>query len=43
VVEVASAGAQRVAVVRAIRDARDPGAAARELRAGIEAAAAARR
>ena len=43
VAEVAAAGAQRVAVVRAIRDARDPGAAARELRAGIEAATAARR
>ena len=36
--EVVHAGAERVAVVRAIRDADDPGAAARALRAGIEAA-----
>ncbi|MGH2978232.1 MAG: thiamine phosphate synthase [Solirubrobacterales bacterium] len=36
--EVARAGAQRVVVVRAIRDAADPGAAARALRQGIEAA-----
>ena len=36
--EVVRAGAERVAVVRAIRDAGDPGAAARALRQGIEAA-----
>jgi thiamine-phosphate pyrophosphorylase len=36
--DVARAGAQRVVVVRAIRDAEDPGAAARALRARIEAA-----
>ena len=39
--DVVRAGAQRVVVVRAIRDARDPGAAARALREGIEAARAA--
>jgi thiamine-phosphate pyrophosphorylase len=33
--EVAAAGARRVVVVRAIRDAIDPGAAARELRAAL--------
>ena len=33
---VAAAGARRVVVVRAIRDARDPEAAARELRAALE-------
>jgi thiamine-phosphate pyrophosphorylase len=33
---VIDAGAQRVAVVRAIRDAADPGAAAGELRSRIE-------
>ena len=38
--EVAAAGAQRVAVVRAIGDAADPGAAARALRRGVEAARA---
>ena len=32
--EVVGAGAERVVVVRAIRDAADPGAAARALRAG---------
>jgi thiamine-phosphate pyrophosphorylase len=36
--EVVRAGAERVAVVRAIRDAADPGAAARALRQRIEAA-----
>ena len=36
--EVVQAGAERVAVVRAIRDAREPGTAARGLREGIEAA-----
>jgi len=36
--EVVGAGAERVVVVRAIRDARDPGAAARALRQGIDAA-----
>jgi thiamine-phosphate pyrophosphorylase len=36
--EVVRAGAERVVVVRAIRDAEDPGAAARALREGIEAA-----
>jgi thiamine-phosphate pyrophosphorylase len=36
--DVARAGAQRVVVVRAIRDAEDPGAAARALRERIEAA-----
>jgi len=34
--EVAEAGAERVAVVRAIRDATDPKAAAEELRSGLE-------
>ena len=38
VADVARAGAQRVVVVRAIRDAQDPGAAARALRQGIESA-----
>jgi thiamine-phosphate pyrophosphorylase len=38
--QVASAGARRVVVVRAIRDAGDPEAAARALRAGLEAEAA---
>jgi thiamine-phosphate pyrophosphorylase len=37
VAEVVAAGADRVAVVRAIRDAADPAAAARLLRARIEA------
>jgi thiamine-phosphate pyrophosphorylase len=36
--EVVQAGAERVVAVRAIRDAPDPGAAARALREGIEAA-----
>lgn len=36
VAEVAEAGAQRIVVVRAIRDAREPRAAARELRAALE-------
>jgi thiamine-phosphate pyrophosphorylase len=36
--EVVRAGAERVAVVRAIRDAPEPGAAARALRGGIDAA-----
>jgi thiamine-phosphate pyrophosphorylase len=36
--EVAGAGAERVVVVRAIRDAADPGAAAAFLRAGLEEA-----
>ena len=36
--EVVHAGAERVVVVRAIRDAADPGAAARALRQGIDAA-----
>ena len=36
--EVARAGAERVVVVRAIRDAEDPGAAARALRERIESA-----
>jgi thiamine-phosphate pyrophosphorylase len=36
--EVVRAGAERVVVVRAIRDADEPGPAARALRAGIEAA-----
>ena len=36
--EVVQAGAERVAVVRAIRDAAEPGVAARALREGIEAA-----
>lgn len=35
--EVVQAGAERVVVVRAIRDAPDPGAAARALRDGMEA------
>jgi thiamine-phosphate pyrophosphorylase len=39
--EVVHAGAERVVVVRAIRDADDPGAAARALRQGIDAALAA--
>lgn len=37
--EVLAAGAERLAVVRAIRDAEDPGRAAAGLRAAIEAAA----
>jgi thiamine-phosphate pyrophosphorylase len=37
--EVARVGASRIAVVRAIRDAPDPGAAARALRAAVEGAA----
>ena len=37
---VAGAGAERVAIVRAIRDAEDPGAAAREIRELVTAAAA---
>ncbi len=37
---VVSAGARRVAVVRAVTDAPDPGAAARDLLAGLEAASA---
>ena len=37
--EVVSAGGVRVAVVRAIRDADDPGAVARAIRAGVEDAA----
>jgi thiamine-phosphate pyrophosphorylase len=37
--EVASAGAQRAVVVRAIRDAPDPALAARELRAALEGSA----
>lgn len=37
--EVLAAGAERVAVVRAIRDADDPAAATREIRERIEAAA----
>jgi thiamine-phosphate pyrophosphorylase len=36
--DVVGAGAERVVVVRAIRDAADPGAAARALRQGIDAA-----
>jgi thiamine-phosphate pyrophosphorylase len=40
--EVVAAGAERVAVVRAIRDAADPAEAARLLREGVEAGAAAR-
>ncbi len=36
--DVAAAGAERVVVVRAIRDAADPGAAAAFLRAGLEEA-----
>lgn len=43
VAEVAASGADRVAVVRAIRDAADPGEAARALRAGLEAGAGLRR
>jgi thiamine-phosphate pyrophosphorylase len=43
VAEVAGAGAHRVAVVRAIRDADDPAEAARALRERVEAAAAPRR
>jgi thiamine-phosphate pyrophosphorylase len=39
VAAVVSAGAVRVAVVRAIRDADDPGSVARALREGVEAAA----
>jgi thiamine-phosphate pyrophosphorylase len=38
--QVVAAGARRVVVVRAIRDAGDPEAAARALRAGLEAEAA---
>jgi thiamine-phosphate pyrophosphorylase len=38
VAEVVGAGAERVVVVRAIRDADDPGAAAAALRRGIDAA-----
>jgi thiamine-phosphate pyrophosphorylase len=38
VAEVVHAGAERVVVVRAIRDADDPGGAARALRQGIDAA-----
>jgi thiamine-phosphate pyrophosphorylase len=38
VAEVAAAGARRVVVVRAIRDAADPEAAARALRSALEAA-----
>jgi thiamine-phosphate pyrophosphorylase len=41
VAEVAAAGASRVVVVRAIRDAEDPEAAARELRSALEAVRAA--
>jgi thiamine-phosphate pyrophosphorylase len=41
--EVAAAGARRVAVVRAIRDAADPAAAARALRERIERATVALR
>jgi thiamine-phosphate pyrophosphorylase len=40
--EVVAAGADRVAVVRAIRDADDPGEAARALRGHLETSAAAR-
>ena len=36
--EVVAAGARRVVVVRALRDAADPEAEARELRAALEAA-----
>ena len=36
--EVVRAGTERVVVVRAIRDSEDPGAAARALRQGIDAA-----
>jgi thiamine-phosphate pyrophosphorylase len=36
VAEVAAAGARRIVVVRAIRDAEDPEAAARELRAALD-------
>lgn len=39
VAEVVAAGAERIVVVRAIRDAADPEAAARELRAALERAA----
>jgi thiamine-phosphate pyrophosphorylase len=39
VADVVSAGARRVAVVRAIRDAADPGEAARAIRARVEDAA----
>jgi thiamine-phosphate pyrophosphorylase len=39
VAQVAEAGAERVVVVRAIRDAEDPEAAARALRAAVSAAA----
>ena len=35
--EVVAAGARRIVVVRAIRDAADPEAAARELRAALAA------
>lgn len=40
--EVVAAGAERVVVVRALRDADDPEAAARKLRASLEASAGAR-
>ena len=39
VADVVAAGAARVAVVRAIRDADDPGSVARAIREGVEAAA----
>jgi thiamine-phosphate pyrophosphorylase len=39
VADVVGAGARRVAVVRAIRDAADPGEAARAIRARVEDAA----
>jgi thiamine-phosphate pyrophosphorylase len=42
VAQVAAAGAQRIVVVRAIRDAEDPEAAARSLREALEARAVAR-
>lgn len=42
VTEVVAAGARRVVAVRAIRDARDPEAAARSLRGPLEVAAGAR-
>lgn len=35
--DVVAAGAERIVVVRALRDAKDPGAAARELRDAVEA------
>ena len=40
VAEVAAAGARRIAVVRAIRDAADPAEAARSLRSALEQEAA---